>query len=318
MNARATAITFAVLAILLTLAQDVFPARDWYHGWQYISVMAIAVVVMTAFVFRVWRGRATGRRLAFALAGAIAVGIAGLLSGLIGPDTVTVIGAPGTVTPVPDINAAAFFPTADPQSLARGDATVTVRKRDTSAIAVGSHPVPIGLSVAFTETRPAAYVVARDKDGNRLTVTQPNNPSFLSPIVVFRQSQEIHGTTFPLDTIAVPGMHRVVRILYFSPAELAATKHETKEGDAGVILSVTDDAGQQKGLTMVPSGTTAEIDNVRYNVTLGRYPVLNVASAPQPFTVVIGLLVFIAAGFWSRVPRKRAPAAVSSPLYSQS
>jgi hypothetical protein len=317
-SARATAIAFAVLAILLTLAQDVFPARDWYHGWQYITVLALAILVMTVYVWRVWRARAAGRRLALALVGAVAVGVAGLLSGLIGPDTVTVIGTPGTVTPVPDLNAAAFFPAADPQSLARGDATVTVRKRDGSAIAIGSHPVPIGLSVAFTETRPAAYVVARDANGNRLTVTQPNNPSFLSPIVVFRQSQDIHGHTFPLDTIAVPGMHRIARILYFSPEELAATRHETKPGDAGAILSVSDDAGAQKGLTMVPSGTTAAIDNVRYTVTLGRYPVLNVASAPLPFAVVAGLLVFIAAGFWSRVPLKKPSAPVSNPSYSQS
>lgn len=318
MNARATAVACAIFVILLTLAQDVFPARDGYHGWQYVTVMAIAIGVMTSYVWRVWRGSATGRRFALALAGAIAVGVAGLLSGLIGPDTVTVIGTPGTVTPVPDLNAAAFFSAADPQSLARGDATVTVRRRDGSAIAVDSHPVPIGLSVAFTEMRPAAYVVARDLSGNRLTVTQPNNPSFLSPIVVFRQSQDIHGHTFPLDTIAVPGVHRVVRILYFSAAELALTRHETKAGEAGAILSVSDDAGAQRGLTMLPSGTTAEIDGTRYTVTLGRYPVLNVASAPQPFTVVIGVLVFIAAGLWSRVPLKSVPIPAPNSSYSQS
>lgn len=318
MSVRGPAIACAIFVILLTLAQDVFPARDWYHGWQYVTVMAIAIGVMISYVWRVGRGRAPGRRFALALGGAIAVGVAGLLSGLIGPDTVTVIGTPGTVTPVPDLKAAAFFAAADPQSLARGDATVTVRRRDGSAIAVGSHPVPIGLSVAFTEARPAAYVIARDLHGNRLTVTQPNNASFLSPVVVFRQSQDIHGHTFPLDTIAVPAVHRVVRILYFSAAELAATRHETKAGEAGAILSVSDDAGAQRGLTMVPSGTTAEIDGTRYTVTLGRYPVLDVASAPQPFTVVLGLLVFIAAGFWSRVPLKRDAAPVSNPSYSQS
>ena len=41
MSARSTAFAFAVLAIALTLTQDVFPARDWYHSWQYTTIVAI-------------------------------------------------------------------------------------------------------------------------------------------------------------------------------------------------------------------------------------------------------------------------------------
>lgn len=306
MNARGTAIAFAVLAIVLTLAQDVLPARDWYHGWQYTTIMAIAVLVMTVYVWRAWRGRASERRLALALAGAIAVAVAGLLSGLIGPDTVTVIGTPGTVTPITDLNAAAFFPATDAFALAKNASTdVTLRRRDGAPIVVGTHPVPIGLSVAFTELRPAAYVMAYGNGGNRLTVTQPNSPSFLSPVIVFRQSQDIHGHLFPLDTVAVPGVHRIVRVLYFSPAELASANHNATAGVAGAILSVTDDAGTQKGLQMVTSGAATAVGDVKFTVSLGTYPVLYVASAPQPYAVVIGLLIFIAAGFWARLPMKK-------------
>jgi hypothetical protein len=305
-NARTTAIAFALLAIALTVVQDVLPARDWYHGWEYITILAIAIGVMTTHVWRVVRGREPGRRLALALAGAIAVGVAGLLSGLIGPDTVTVIGTPGTVTPVIDLNAAAFFASADAPSIARGNAVVTLRSRTAGETQVGTHPLPLGLSVVFTQLRPAAYVEARDAHGNRLTVTQPSNPAFLSPVMLFRQNQDIHGRTFPLDTFAVPAAQRVVRILYFSTADLTAIRQDKTSPaptQPGAILSVTNDAGAQQGLTLAASGTPVNVGGLNLVVTLGQYPVLQVASAPQLLVMIGGSVLFLAALVWSLTAR---------------
>jgi hypothetical protein len=321
-NARVTAIAFACLAIGLTLAQDVFPARDWYHGWQYAAILGIAILVMAPHAWRSWRGKNDrhGKRIALALAGAIAVALTGFLSGVIGPDSITVVGTPGTVTPIPDLGAAAFFAAADPQSLPRGDATVTLRRRDAAPVSVGARPVPIGLWVAFTQSRPGAYVVVRNDRGERLTITQPNNPSFLSPVILFRQTQEIHDRAFPLDTFAVPAVHRVVHILYFSPADLATFPHDPAAPvpkEAGAILSVSDDAGAQHGITMALSGREVAIAGLRVTVTLGTYPVLQLASAPQPFVLLAGLLLFLIAGAWALVPVKDAGPAVNSPSYSQ-
>lgn len=309
MSARVTAFAFALLAIALTLAQDALPARDWYHAWQYVTILAIAIVVMAAHAWTSWRGRngPHGRRFALALTGAIVVAVAGLLSGLIGPDTVTVIGTPGTVTPVPDAGVAAFFSTVDPAALERGDATVTIRRRGAPQIDVGPRPAPFGLWVAFTQSRPAAYVVVRNQRGDRLTVTQPSNPSFLSPVMLFRQSQEIHDQTFPLDTFAVPGVDRVFRILYFSPADLAAFRHQPVAPDAkpGAILTASDEAGKQYGITMAASGEETPIAGVRVTVTLGSYPVLLIASAPQPLAVIAGLALFAGAGAFSMTTLRR-------------
>jgi hypothetical protein len=310
-NARATAIAFALFAIVLTLVQDVLPARDWYHGWQYTTILGIAIVIMLAHALRAWRGKdgANGKRIALALAGAIAVAVAGLLSGLIGPDTVTVLGTPGTVTPVADLGAAAFFAQADPQTIPRGDAMVVLRRRGAGPVEVGSRPVPVGLSVAFTESRPAAYVVVRNDRGERLTVTQPNNPSFLSPVILFRQSQQIHDQAFPLDTFAVPAAHRVVRILYFTAADLATFRHDADAPaptEPGAILSASDDAGAQQGITMAASGREATIGGLHVTVTLGTYPVLQVASGPQPYVALGGLVLFVLAGVWAFVPEKKS------------
>jgi hypothetical protein len=305
-NSRPAAIGFAVLAIALTIVQDVFPARDWYHGWEYITILAIAILVLLANLSSALRGAASDKRFALALAGSIAVAVAGLLSGLIGPDTVTVVGTPGTVTPVMDLNAAAFFPAADAQTLVRGDATVILRRRGADAVVIGSHPQPLGLSVAFTQPRPAAYVVVHDASGSRLTVTQPNNPAFLSPVMLFRQKQEIHGQTLPLDTFAVPAAHRTIHILYFSAAALAAIQQSGVSQQPGAILSVSDDTGTPQGhIAMVTSGNSATIGDITIGLTLGLYPVLQVASAPQPLVVLGGIVLFAAGLAWSAL-RARA------------
>jgi hypothetical protein len=303
-NARASAIAFALLAIVLTAAQDVYPARDWYHAWQYTAILAVALLVLAIHAGRAWRGLegAHGKRFAIALAGAFAVGVAGLLSGLIGPDNVTVFGTPGTVTPVPDLGVAAFFAPADPATLPRGDATVTLRRRDSPAIEIGPRPTPVGLWVAFTQLRPAAYVEVRNQRGERLTITQPNNASFLSPVILFRQQQQIHDRSFPLDTFAVPALGRIVHVLYFSPADLAAFPHEPNTPlptEPGAILSVTDEAGAQQGITLAPSGRPTDIAGMRVTLTLGTYPVLEAASAPQPFVMLAGTVLFLIAGIWS-------------------
>jgi hypothetical protein len=309
-SARATALAFALLGIGLTVAQDALPAREWYHGWEYVTILAIAIGGMIAHAARAWRGsEANGKRLAIALAGATAVSVAGLLSGLIGPDDVTVVGTPGTVTPVADLGAAAFFPPADPQAIARGAAVVTLRRRNAPDAVVGARPAPAGLWVAFAQSRPAAYVEVRDDRGERLTITQPSNPSFLSPVLLFRQGQEIHGRTFPLDTFAVPAVHRIVRALYFTPADLATFPRDPSASaprEPSAILTVADDAGKSLGITMAPSGRTVAIAGLHVTVTLGTYPVLQLASAPQPLVTLGGILLFLIAGAWSLAPRKTA------------
>jgi hypothetical protein len=315
MSPRVTAIVLALLAIGLTVAQDVAPARDWYHSWQYIALLALAIVVMAGYAWSARSGAdgVAGRKLALAMVGAIAVAVTGLLSGLIGPDTVTVVGTPGTVAPVPDLGVAAFFPAVDAASLARGDSIVTLRRRGADPLDVGTQPTPIGLSVAFTQLRPAAYVAARDTHGNHLTVTQPNNPSFLSPVMLFRQQQQIRDKTFPMDTFATPAMHRIARILYFSAADLAAFRHGLSGAgnQAGAVLSIADDAGNSRGLTIAASGMPVTVADLDLTITLGMYPVLVIASAPQPAVMAGGIVLFVLACVWSLL-RGKTPAAAGT------
>jgi hypothetical protein len=277
MSSRQTTIAVALAAIALTLAQDVRPGLDAYHTWQYAAALAAAIVVLASYA---WSARTggdgpAGRRIAIGVAGALAIAIGGLLSGLIGPDTVTVGGSPGTVTPVPDLQAAAFFGAADPQTIARGDATVALRQKGGDAI-----PVPaggrlyLGTSIVY-----------------RLTVTQPTNPTFLSPVLLFPQSQPLRDKSYPLDTFATPGVHRIARALYFS-ADDAQTFNHLGSRQPALVLSVNDDAGKSVGLTIVPSGHDVAIGDLHITATLGTFPQLVVASAPHPALLIIGLIFF--------------------------
>jgi hypothetical protein len=295
MTSRQTALLIAVAAIGLTLAQDVRPGLDLYHTWQYAAAMTIAIILIVAYA---WGARSgsdgrAGQWIALGLAGALTVAVGGLLSGLIGPDTITVNGSPGSVTPVPDLAAAAFFSPADPQTIARGDATVSLRRKGADAIAVpAGGRVFLGTSVVYLTSRPAAYIVAHDARGNRLTVTQPTNPTFLSPVLLFPQSQPLKDKSYPLDTFATPGIHRIARALFFS-ADDAQTFNHLGSRQPALVLSVDDDNGKSVGLSIVPSGRDVAVGDLHVAATLGTFPQLVVASAPHPAALIIGLLVFI-------------------------
>ena len=314
MNARGTTITIALIAIALTFAQDVRPGLDVYHTWQYAALLTIAAIVMAGYAWSARTGSdgSAGRRIALGLVGALTVAVSGLVSGLIGPDTVAVGGSPGTVTPVPDLQAAAFFSQADAAAIARGDASVALRRKNADPVAVpdGSH-VFLGTSIVYLQQRPAAYIVARDARGNPVTVTQPNSASFLSPVLLFPQQQAIRDKSYPLDTFAAPGLHRIVRALYFS-ADDAQTFNHLGSRQPALVLSVNDDSGKSIGLTIAPSGRSVDAGDLRVIATLGSYPQLMVASSPHPAVLAIGSLIFIGGIGTAFVrPRRTKPLAVT-------
>ncbi len=310
MTSRLTALLIALVAIGLTLAQDVRPGLDVYHTWQYAAALAIAIMVMLAYAWGARGGAdgAAGRRIAIGLLGALTIAVGGLLSGLIGPDTLTVSGSPGTVTPVPDLRVAAFFGAADPATIARGDATITLRQKGSDPIAVpAGGQLYLGTSVVYLGARPAAYIVARDAHGNRLTVTQPNNTSFLSPVLLFPQQQPLRDKNYPLDTFATPGMQRIVRALYFS-ADDAQTFNHLGVKQPALVLSVNDDSGKSVGLAIAPSGRTVTVGDLGVTATLGTYPELKVASAAHPALLAIGFVIFVGGVGFAFVPPRRRTA----------
>jgi hypothetical protein len=311
-TARAATLAVAVLAIALVLAQIVYPATPLYHTWQYAAALALALAVMIAYANGVRRGEdgTFGRRLLLALAGAAIVDLAGLAAGLLGPDTAAVIGTPGTVTPVPALGAAAFFGVADPAVLASGSGAITLRRRGTAEIVLaGGERRLDGESLLSLEPRPAAFVEAYDGHGAHLTITQPTNASFLSPVLLFRDHQRVGAFDLPFDTFATPAQHRTLRALYFTPQQLRGFAHGgvTDATQPAVVLTASDDAGRPLGITLAASGRSVAIGGVHVRVTLGTYPALAIASAPPLWALVLGLALFSIGLVWSAL-RGRAGA----------
>jgi hypothetical protein len=224
---------------------------------------------------------------------------------LLGPDTAIVAGTPGTVVPIPALGAAAFFGAADADTIANASAGVILRRRNAAEIAVGpaAHRV-VGESLVYLEPHPAAYVDVYDEHGAHLTVTQPTNASFLSPVLLFRQRQRIGALDVPFDTFATPAVHRVVRALYFTPhdrAQFNRTNANVKQ--PALILTVADDTGRPLGIKLAAPGRDVTIAGIRVRATLGAYPALAVAAAPPTWALIAGVALFVLGLAWSVLPQ---------------
>lgn len=311
MSDRAPAFVAAFIALALALAQDVVPGEAFYHTWQYALALGVAVlVVATAFVgaLRARSGRQSYAA-ALAFAGAAVAGIAGLASGLLGPDTTQVIGTPGTVVPVPALGAAAFFGAADGEAIAHGDGSIVLRMRGRAPIDVSAGHRLLGESILGIDRRPAAFIEAWDTSGAHLTITQPTNASFLSPVLLFRDRQKIGNFDVPFDGFATPARGRGFRALYFSPKDLANFKHAVADTTKpALIITAADDRGTPLGITLVPSGESASVAGVRVRATLGTYPALSIASAPPTWALVTGGLCFVLGVAGALLPPRRRPA----------
>ncbi|MBV8645258.1 MAG: hypothetical protein JO225_15235 [Candidatus Eremiobacteraeota bacterium] len=325
MSARIAVVAIALFAIALVLAQDVAPATPLYHTWQYALALFIALAVVVFYANGARRGDdgAVGRRLLVALAGAAIVDVAGLASGLLGPDTASIIGTPGTVTPILTLGAAAFFAPADADAIARGASGITLRRRSAPEIALapGNRRV-VGDSLLYLDPRPAAFVDVFDEHRKHLTVTQPSNTSFLSPVLLFRDHQRIGTLDVPFDTFAAPARHVSVHALYFTPSDLAQFGHASAPGldrtRPALVLTAADEDGHPLGITLAGSGQTVILGPVHVRVTIGSYPALAVAAAPPTWALILGCVLFVAGLAWSVLtPRGGLRAATAHPPQPQ-
>lgn len=298
MSPRAVAFLAAIAAIVLVAAQDIVPAWAGFHTWQYASALALGAIAIGAYANGARKGEdgPIGARLVIAMIGALVIVAAGIASGLLGPDTELVVRAPGTVAPLPDVGAAAFFPVADTEAIARGDARVALRRRGASALEIGpGERRYVGSAMLELSPQIAAYVEARDARGQRLTITQPTNPAFLSPVLLFTQQVPLAGKLLPADTFATPSLHRQIKAFYFAKGVgQAAVAHGASAGEASVLFAVDDDNGRliAGGIGFAPAGKLVELGGLRLRATLGTYPALTVSAVPDPLALVSGGLLF--------------------------
>lgn len=308
MTRRAFALAAAAAAIALVLAQVAYPRSTLYHTWQYAAALGILLAVLAAYAKRALRGGdgPPGRGFALAALGAAITGLAGLASGLLGPDTAIIAGVPGTVVPVPALGAAAFFSAGGADAIAHGTGSVTLRRRGKPEIALsGAGRSLLGESLVYLEKRPVVSIDARDARGEHVTITQPSGSAFLSPVLLLRERQRIGAFSVPFDTFAVPGAHRIVRVLFFTAAELAAFRHASPDpAGPSVVLSASDDAGHPLGIALGATGADVRLAGLRLRVTAGTFPALAIAAAPEPWALGAGLALVAAGLLWAAALRR--------------
>jgi hypothetical protein len=298
-SARIVALVSAAACIALVLAQDAVPTWSGFHTWQYATVLVLLGVTLTAYALEARAGRDgdVGTKLVVALIGALVVGAAGLASGLLGPDSQTIVRAPGTVAPLPDAGIAAFFGNADAATIERGDARVVLRQKNGVSLELGPGERRFIGTAAF-ELHPAlaAFIEARDERGRHLTVTQPTNAAFLSPILLFPGSVPVAGRTLPSDEFATPAVQRQIKAFFFSRSATAAARAHGLAGKEAILFAVDDSQGRmvQGGIGFAESGSAVNLGGLSLRATIGTYPALVVSAVPYPPALWLGLVTFVA------------------------
>lgn len=268
----------------MTVAQDIFPGNALFHtGWY--NALDVALIV-AALLQR--------RKNALALFGAAIVVLSGVAAGLMGPDTHTVVGSPGATVTDDQIGSAFVFPLAQPNV---DPQTVTVSLRS------GSSLVPIGARrywgslILWQTPRVAVWISAADAAGNRLTITQPTNGTFLSPVLAMQQSTVIGGMNVRYDSFAVPAERRTVKAVLFDAQQAARLGPQSPQNGQPAVLFAVADRGDHPvpgGIGIVPSGSQRKIGGLILGAQAGNYPAVVVASAPYVPALIAGLLVLLA------------------------
>lgn len=311
MNARTVALVAAGASIALVFAQDAAPAWAGYHTWQYALVLALGAVAIGGYVQGARKGEdgIVGTRLLVAMAGALVIIAAGIASGLLGPDTEIIARAPGTVAPLPDVGAAAFFPIASAEAIARGDGHIGLRRRNAPSVDIGpGQRKYLGATALQLELQAAAYVEARSPRGERLTITQPTSSAFLSPVLLFTQQVSIAGKLVPADGFATPALHRQIKAFYFAAGAPHATLQREGAASPAVLFAVDEDGGRllPGGIAFAQSGQQIELAGIRLRPTLGTYPALVISAVPHPLTLWVGGVLFVAGLAYGFVLRPRS------------
>lgn len=269
----------------MTVAQDVFPGSAVFHSGWYNALNVVAIV---AAVFQ-------RRKDSIALFGAAVVVLSGVAAGLMGSDTHTVIGSPGATVTDDEIGSAFVFPLAQPGA---DPQTVTVSLRSgSSLVAIGSNRRYWGSLIMWQTPRVAVWVTAADASGNRLTITQPTNGTFLSPVLAMQQSTVIGGMNVRYDTFAVPAERRTVKAVLFDAQQASHLGPQSPPNGGPAILFAVADRGDRPvpgGIGIVASGSQRKIGGLILGAQAGNYPAVAVASAPYLPALIAGLLITIA------------------------
>ncbi len=290
-----TAVSASVVAaVVLEIA---LPGRDAYHaGWFNVGLLAlVAIVVALARSQFAQSSSQLARAGVVAIAlGATIAGVAGVASGLLAPDSRTIVGAPGQRVRVDELGGSLAFPLADAEvanSATTGD--VVLERPSRQPISIGDRGRNTGTFDLRSTSREVAYVDARDARGGRLTITQPSGSSFLSPVLLMQQRQTIAGLNVPFDSFAVPAAHRIVKAVLFTAQE-ADLMRAMPGGTGPAVLFAVDDENDRplpNAIAAVRTGATVGVGGLLLHAVVFSYPAVDVVAVPSLAAAIGGAML---------------------------
>ncbi len=220
-------VVLAAACIAAVVLQDVAPGKWWFHSGSYALVLAaLAALLLWRLKKRSRLPDASLKPLFCVTASATLVTLLGLAAGLLGPDTQTYAAAPGATIPVNEPSGSLAFPfLTGPRSNAQAVRFAAGGGR--SFEIVEGRRRYSGAYVMWSEPHSVAVLSAADTSGRRLTITQPANASFLSPVLLFSQTAKIGGRNLPVDSFSLPAVQRVVKVVFFPPATLSQIQNRS-------------------------------------------------------------------------------------------
>lgn len=285
------ALAFAVLAAVIV--EIALPGKAVYHaGWYNVALGGLAVLSIVAARQRYAAAQGIRRRAGVVAVafGTVAAAVAGIASGLLGPDNQNIIGAPGQRVRVEGLGTL-DFPLTDSSV-----AEVTLERPLRGPLAIGTGTRNAGNFVLRASPRDVVYVEARDLRGNRLTITQPTGSVFLSPVLLMEHRQTIAGMDLPFDSFNVPASRRIVKAVLFTPAQAAMLPHNAEIGEPAVLFAVDDenDRSLPHAIALSSGGKSVRAGGLALRGRVTGYPAVEVMSAPNVLAVVLSTLMVVA------------------------
>ncbi|HEY9085961.1 MAG TPA: hypothetical protein VIN40_08530 [Candidatus Tyrphobacter sp.] len=273
------AFAFAAAALAAAVLVEAFvPDRSAYHAGWYNVALAALLVFLALRAREVTRGAGGVYRtgiltIAF---GAGVLGFAGIANGLLAPDPRTLAGVPGQQVALADLGGTIAFP-----ALAGAETPVLLRP--------GRAPLPVeaqryvGSAILRTVRRTVVRVEGYDANGAHLTITQPTGSAFLSPVLLMRTTQRIAGLELPFDSFALPAAHRIVNVVLFTAAQVAAMRGIAGPPEPALLFAVDDETDQPlpHSIRFAHSGEIVSDGGVRLRAQVLDYPAIEVIAAPS-------------------------------------
>ncbi|MBC5806821.1 MAG: hypothetical protein ACR2KS_12450 [Candidatus Eremiobacter antarcticus] len=283
MRAACTALCLSIVVSAVATISELRPYSAGLHRWQYTLAVALAGLALGALLAPLLRRRTwTARAAAASAAGGIVTAIAFVAAELLAGPPQRVPVAPGENYRPPHSSLLLTFPAISPEALsANGVAqTIVLSSARTRWQLTPQQTVRIRSYVLRSDPWPAAYVSARSPHHEPETVTQPQNPAFVSPVLQF-PSADKDGML--VDQFSVPALHREVSVKYYP--NLISRGIDVPF----VQFAIAQENGPTIASGVAVSGRPVSKGNMLLTFSLGTYPVVTIAGAPDPLLYGTGL-----------------------------